>query len=450
MAFYNDKGYIINDSLSNVHVILESKNFIKLYTFNAEKNKSKETILVEEKINEFDVTIDNNDIMYLVYQTVDGSLWLLTINNGEINKSILIEGPVQRMYNLNIFIGDDINIIYCVPSEKTKDEYRILHHCYNGEEWQTLEVGNIKVREIINEFAIVKSENNIILTYYNVKDNYEQIYIKAFDLIDKKWGKSIQLTNSQNNKLYLDIFIKPQNLLHLVYSEYDGGNLHIKYCKFEICENKILLKSESYLSDPCNCSYPTFIFEEEKLWIVWTEYNHLISLYSLDYGDTWSKTYHWSESEKYDFLRYKFLSNNKNVNKFYKFNYSFGKVYPEISFIGFGNLEKAKEQNTKINNSIKDDVNNQEKDIITRSKENFNNEINQIKRSIREINDQINKLINSKDSNKNNENKEIIYKKMEEIEKVTAELNKLEVRVRNIEDFLDRKTRGLFYRSRRL
>ena len=164
----------------------------------------------------------------------------------------------------------------------------------------------------------------------------EEIYCNKFKLTGDKWTNQYQLTNNLSPKLYLDsLFIKDK--LHLVYCEYQE-NLVVKYERYEYGNNFIKKEIEEELSNWENISWPTLIYFENKLWIIWAEYENIMSRYSLDNGENWSPIYLWKDSKYKDIFRYKYLTKNK-VNNI--FNYSFGTIKPDIAFIGFGSLNNT-------------------------------------------------------------------------------------------------------------
>ncbi len=88
-----------------------------------------------------------------------------------------------------------------------------------------------------------------------------------------------------------------EDKINLVYSQYYEGNLIIKYERFNYRDGKIDKEKEEILSNPEDAQEPILIYYEEKLWVVWLEYENILSRYSDDYGTTWSSIYLWDESK---------------------------------------------------------------------------------------------------------------------------------------------------------
>jgi len=242
----------------------------------------------------------------------------------------------------------------------------------------------------------------------------EQIFIKRFNLDDGNWSNSIKITESPNDKLYLDTIKDKEGNFHITYSEYIDGNFEIVHKKVSLYNNYCKSIKETKLSNPANSSYPTIIYYKEKIWISWVEFNHLVSCYSENLGENWSNPYIWKDSKRDNFLRYRYLANRKTNNVL---NFSFGKEPPSLTFMGFGPLEdteevplidKKKEELDSYNGNIVIDesinkknenkdlnrryVREKEKDNIEIEKDSFKEDISEINKKVNSILDRLDKL----------------------------------------------------------
>ncbi|CCQ92583.1 hypothetical protein CULT_1010027 [[Clostridium] ultunense Esp] len=333
MAYFNDKLLLISDSHENIDLFRSLEGKIIRYHFNYETQKHYEDIIAEEILLEFDGSIDNQDTIYIIHQDKALHLILTLIKkDGRIERFKLTEESILEVYYLNLIMDNDIpHIVYFVLISGMEKRYRIYHHYFTGEEWITNIVDDTIVRELLNPLKVFKTEREIILSYYN-KTRDEQIYIKKFNLDRKEWGDKIKLTHVEANKLYLDILVK-ETKIHLTYCQYMEGNLVVKYERVNYTNGSLNKEVEEIISNPENGQEPTLIYYEGRLWVVWIEHENILSRYSQDYGNTWSPIYLWRESKENHIVKYKY---NKLESKDIVLNYSFGKINPEIGFIGFG------------------------------------------------------------------------------------------------------------------
>jgi hypothetical protein len=328
--------------------------------------------------------------------------------------------------------------------------YRIYHHYYNDQEWKTFVVQDIKRKNLLNSFQIIKNEEILMLGFYDFLKDQEQIYIKEFDLEKEQWKNSIEITSSSKEKLYLDMFVEKNRILHVAYSEYVEGNLVIKYEKYKFENNQIKKLIEKILSNPSNCSYATFVKQNEKLWVIWTEYEQVVSCFTEDNGKTWSEPYLWKESKTIDFFRYKFNTNAQEIKAGYELNYTFGKGYPEFSFIGFGFLENVDQIPLKIgsNKKLEDmtrkkKVNHKEtkaKEIKTKEKEIkreniFGKELHVLQKQIKLLEEKIDEKF---------KRIEALGNQIETIEEKLKRFDEVEETVKHMDEYLKRKRRGFF------
>ena len=341
MTFYNEKISIAKDRLDNIY-IFQSKDRKIIYDYY--NNITKDTIekkITSDALEEYDIAIGEDGYIYLVYQNNYRDLFLTIISEEEIDSICLTVEPIPYVYDLTLILdGGEIHIFYNILLSEKDKKYRLYHHYYDNYNWYTNTIDEIKVSKILNFFNIDYLEDEIAIIYYDFS-NVENIYMKKFINGDGKWSDRIKITNNDEEKLYMDSILV-NNILHLTYSQYIEKNLVIKYERFNIYGDEVVMEKEMALSNVENCSYPTFVYFENKLWLIWLEYENILSRYSEDGGENWSPIYLWRESKEVDTVRYKYCEYLDEKNK-KNFNYYFGKIYPEISFIGFGSLENTTE-----------------------------------------------------------------------------------------------------------
>lgn len=340
MTYYRDKLSLISDSLRNIDLfrILDGK--IIRYHFSKKTNTSNESNITTEAYIEYDTCIDENDNIYVVYQDINFDLMLDIIKGWKINRIKLSDKPLPEIYYLNTIVyGNEPHIFYFVILSEKDKKYRIYHHYPSDEGWVTNIVDEITIKELLNPMSIFKTEEEIIIVYYDYKEA-EQIYINTFDLNSKKWGDKVRITDNDKDKLYVDLIYK-DNKIHLTYCQFEEGNLIVKYERFNYKNGFIEKEIENTISNPESPQNPTLIYFNNRLWISWVEYDSVMSRYSDTNGDTWSSIYLWKESKRSSIVRYKYFSSQKQDDQI--LNYSFGKIKPSIGFLGFGPLDKVEE-----------------------------------------------------------------------------------------------------------
>lgn len=469
MSFFNQPSIIVQDGFGNLHNFAWGNQSIFYTSFEKQLGTVERRALVDNVTLEFDVATNNTNDMYLLCQKKDGSILLTSNIKGAWTTKKIIDANDHKILNLNIaLIEDKIHIFYCLGSNESENIYRIYHHFEDGDDWTTNEVCVINTRQILNPIEILISNNNLILGYYNLIDDVEQIFIKTYDITNNVWKEEQQLTNSQNKKIYMDMLVTEKEDIIITYSEYIEGNLVVKNEKFNKIDGKFSKVSYSATSNPGNCSYPTLVIYNNKLWNVWTEYDYIASTYSDDMGDTWNSPYLWNESRGKDIVRYKFVKNKKNHRDDYLLNYSFGRA-ADLSFIGFGDLEKASQIPLKKK---------EEGEMVTMTSDRYRNvrkadtlndcayendikalkmDLKNIKNSLQDqvgtekLQDKIDRIQGKlKDMTSIEDRIKDVEKQIREINEFEEKMHKLEVktiekldkRIENIENFLEKKARG--------
>jgi hypothetical protein len=328
---YTNNIVLIEDFSDNLYLFKLNEGTILSYGFQNKDNKFQEEKISDKALLEYDISIDNKNNIYTIYQDKSFYLILLIKTEESTKEIILTEEPMPEVFNLNLEIIDNFpHIFYNVFLEGKK--YRIVHHYYNGDTWVTNLVGDIEINQVLNPMKIISGEEKIKLIYYNMK-KAEEIYCKNFNFKEGKWEKEIKLTENPIGKLYLDALII-DGKLHLSYCEFDE-NLVVKYERYNLKDFQREIELE--ISNKENISWPTLIYHENILWIVWAEYENILSRFSLDMGDNWASIYLWKDIKDKDIVRYKYINKkDKNI-----LNHSFGIFGEDIKFIGFGSLDNT-------------------------------------------------------------------------------------------------------------
>lgn len=336
MTFMTDKWTIAKLDLNNMVLVRKSKDDILLEVFGENKDESIIEVVSKDILEEYDLDIDSPNSIYIVYQNREMHLILIKIYDNKTEEVKLTSNPISEVFNLNIVvIKKRIHILYQTRTLKNEKNYNIEHHFYGGKKWISYIVEEIIANRVLNPMSIISTENKLLLSYYS---NDKTIELKEFDLNKLEWNKPTKLTTTLNDKLYLDM-IEIEETIHLAYCEFIDGNLIIKYKKLSYTNGEIKIDVEESISNEGSPHNPNLILYENKLWIVWVELDKLMSRYSDDKGQNWGSIYMWNNSKTVDFVRYKYLDMIPEEGII--LNYSFGRIYPELSFMGFGPTEKA-------------------------------------------------------------------------------------------------------------
>ena len=338
MAYYTDRMVLVRDSMENIELFRLSGKKIIRYHFDKKTISNTEVNITSEAYKEYDVYIDQEDTIYLIYQNKDLDLILLMLKEGRVEKVKLTEDPLPEIYYLNLIVVEGVpHVFYYILLSGEEKKYRIYHHYIEEDKWITNTVDDIRVRELLNPLAIHIDDVEILMAYYDYVDE-EHIFLRKFNLDSKTWEERNQLTDNSSNKLYLDL-IDHNNKLHLVYCQYEGGNLQVKYERYQYEKDLFRKECEEEISNLESPQDPTLIYFDGKLWITWIERDAVLSRFSEDGGDSWSPIYLWKDSKRHNIVRYKYLSNPKDNNTL--LNYSFGKFSTDLSFVGFGPLKNT-------------------------------------------------------------------------------------------------------------
>lgn len=335
MGFYTDRWMIIEKDESEILLFRKSENSIIMERIVGGVEDNIKENICHDILEEYDIGINASGQIYFLYQNQEMNLILKTINKVVLDEIKLTKEAIPEVYELKILVKDkDIHIIYCMML-KESENYIVYHHYYNGKAWETYMPEEIQAKNFLNPFILIDGNDCLELVYIEKNKN---IMIKKFDLEELKWDDTIELIDTHGEKIFLDV-IKLKNEYHFTYCEYVDENLVVKYEKFLYEDGSYRKKSEDIVSNEGASSYPILILYNERLWVIWVELNKLLSRYYDKESKSWSDIFLWEETKTTDFLRYRYLTQEDNPNII--LNYAFGKVYPEVKFLGFGSTENT-------------------------------------------------------------------------------------------------------------
>lgn len=425
MSFYNETNLILQDHLGNIHNFFYEDEKIIYHYFQKSSADIKKKIILENISDEFDAVMDRSGNIYLVYKTKDERILLLSSHKDFSSYQSIVESP-QNITNLKLLLlGGDIHVFYC-QSTDNKQAYKMFH-CYNNhEDWSVQEVCDITKGQILNPIQPLEGKNNILLAYYDLVEDKEQLFIRSYNKKENRWREAVQITHSPQSKLYLDILLLGKDQLHIAYCEYIENNLVVKYEKHILEGERIKKISEQEISNLANCQYPTLVYYGEQIWLCWTEYNYIASRYSENAGRNWSAIYLWKETKTEDIIRYKYNSSQKT---FAQLNYSFGRA-DNLQFVGFGNWDLTSQIPLKRRKPLKSDG---KKEIRKDTYQKEHQEKQDKEGSKKRIQVLENKI------------EELYVKHKTERKREEDQIKDLEDRLNIIEKFLVKNTRGFKY-----
>ncbi|MEJ8552909.1 hypothetical protein [Tepidibacter sp. Z1-5] len=343
MGFINYSETLIRNSHGDILNFYVKNKKLFLRKFKSEIGWSSSDEIIDNVIyDKLSIEIDKEDKIYGVAITESGEvLYIHTDKDNNIKLSKLFDYDYKKYLLIYPYInkwGSNLHIIYYLQDVRNNKYWAIYSHYFNGEKWIQNNVDFVLSYPIVNPFEVIFNENNLNIFYINMINGVEQIFLSKFNNLNKSWDKPIQITNTNNKKLYLSVLNERDNY-NITWSEFVNDNLVIKYTNGYFNEDIFNISNMINISELSNCSFPTFVKTGDVLWVVWTQMNNLYSSYSFDNGKTWSDPEMDYQSVKNKFIIYKFRTNNiEDLNQF-KLNTTFGTN--KMSFIGFKNIKKS-------------------------------------------------------------------------------------------------------------
>lgn len=317
MSFLNKCSTIIRRANKDMFYIHLENGIIFDY-FDSDNNLISSMNLTKNKLIDFTkayFTLDKYDNIYGVYNS-NNSLIMVDILN---NSSEILEKEIISYNNKKFNISfpyikkdhDSLHIIYYVYNNDSTNTSAIFHHYKHNGIWTENKIDFVN-HIVMDNFIVIWSQQSPIIFYFNLVDGCEELFLSRFNCSTLSWSNPIQVTNSNKNKIYLSVLKDNMNFYHVSYCENIGNGYAVKYLNGYLNESNMNVNISTYITGPSTCMYPSLIKENTRLYLMWVNYNRLVTCSSDDLGKTWSDHETDDFSIEEDFVRARFFSNYKN------------------------------------------------------------------------------------------------------------------------------------------
>lgn len=326
MTFINEVKMLLKKSNGNL-AILNIDGGIKYELLNNNLSKILNKKIYDGNFSYINTWFDINkdDSIYGIIDNNKGNLIKININDDIISSSTLIKYDYKNFiikFPYIKILDNENHIIYFSINKKNNNFSQLIHIYKNDNIYKKSKIDFINYN-IMSNFVVTWNNNIPSIFYYNRVNGFEELFVSTFDLNNLNWTSPLKLTNSEKNKIYLDVIKDINNNYHIVYSENNNLKYHCQYLKLEINNTNFKILESSLIKNNIMCLFPTLLIQSNNIFIQWVEYNNLYICKSINSGKTWSKSNKNNSISDYIFLRYYYKSNYKLDNN-YNLSYIFG------------------------------------------------------------------------------------------------------------------------------
>lgn len=318
MTFINNASNLLRRSNKDIFYIFNNEGLY--YNYYDQNNRlTKQNILISNNVldyTQFYFTIDNFDKIYGII--TDNSIKIVECENA--SDIFLLKENFSFDYEKFCvcfpyikYINNTTHMFYYVYSPKFTN-CAIIFHQYRDKEgkWIENQIDMINFN-MLNKFHIVFNDDIPTMFYLNLVDGFEEIFYSTFNFENLKWSTAKQLTNTKNNKLYLNILKDTDNnLYHIIFCENIQNQYCIKYMNYIIKNQTLIENTSCFLNEPSLYTFPCLILENSILYAMWVSFEKLYTSFSKDLGKTWSKAICDETSISEIFLRTHVNSNTQD------------------------------------------------------------------------------------------------------------------------------------------
>ncbi len=254
-------------------------------SFNNNDNQSScsaEKIVVDEKIMESYVTIDENNNVHLLCLSENGDLKYYN-NADRIWKDKLLcklEPDLSVIKSLFIkAIDNKVYVFYALSNSRSFNLWSIHFKYWNGIEWKSSTIGMTACDRENNIYCITTdSQNNLHLIYKNSNTKGTQLFYRKYHFNFSLWSSPEKIITSTGQFTGFNMLCDSEDKLHLTWSESTRDRFQIMYKKInpKVLNHKYVSKTVALYETKSICSHPVIFESGDEKWCMWTNDNNLL------------------------------------------------------------------------------------------------------------------------------------------------------------------------------
>lgn len=291
----------------------------------------REEVLFKEGLEDFDVTADSNENIYILCQDSRNYFYLYWHDGIKWQSKCMLESNVKEIYNKNFCLINTNGWLNAFYTVKHQDDTLIVHHIIYSE----------AEPEIIDRNADFKC-------YFATGDNTGNIY--CFFVRNKELGYRKYSWKDKKWSNYKGIFRFNEEVLNINGAFDENNNYHIACCIGEEGKYKVVYLNEKNVCEIIGGGYSTInpvVVINEKINILFDFAGRVLRAISEDGGNTFlnAKYFFPGSFNKQGVVKIISASeNNDEVEVTYTYGYetSYGKLVPSLAE-NIKNIEKVTE-----------------------------------------------------------------------------------------------------------
>lgn len=349
MDSISKKNALIKNSKSEsycFHVI--NKNTVICDYFNDKGEYIKSLPVTDENVQDYDVDIDDNDIIHLLCLTNTGDLVYYIYRNKLWSNHVLSKLDVKsnRYRNLTLkVVRNKVHIFYSVSNLLNHNLWTIEHVVSGKHKWSKNNVISITPGKSSDPYYVSFDRvGGIHLVYTDFDKGKHHVYYTTFNPFLQRWIKSPEkISDGLSNSYSPFLFIDNYSSIHVVYTTEVNSITRLTYKqKSQLTNSKHTWKKYKLPQIYVNCSNPIIIKDNGLLKMLYNQDGLLKYFYSNNNGLTWGadRSLDNIDFTNLDIIRF---SSNYSYDKFkMKADYIYGNSKGKIQLHYCDSYSKSK------------------------------------------------------------------------------------------------------------
>ncbi|AGY78206.1 hypothetical protein [Clostridium autoethanogenum] len=286
MRSKDKKSYILKRSNGAIWNISYNENREIVYRIFKEDALHTYNLITSNISQNLSAILLPNDIIYVLYQDMNGNINLLTEDETRWNEQQIIKnnrGKMNDVYFQAFLNQNEIHIIYSVLNKKagiTTIWHQILDK--KNDLSSSKIIDTLKFNYDIAFSLHTSKDKKIFILYQKSLNNRHELGYKIFNHESKNWSNFYSIDSSTFPYKYYSI-LKSKNTIHILYIKNSQNRNSLIYASGIGTDFKY-----NKLSQSVNIDFCYFFIGYNQIWCSWTQDNKIYSSFSIDGGRSFS------------------------------------------------------------------------------------------------------------------------------------------------------------------
>lgn len=302
------KSWAYVDNSNNIWKFSVNSDEKLQYSIMYEDKKWTEKKIIDQDVQGYCIYVDKNGV-HIIYSNSKAELKYCTFNGQQWMGKTLYKLDKQKVEikNLNVILtNEEIHIFYLLKDNKSNGHGIIMHCKWNGIETNFDKLQDIIITPGLNEHYLVLLDGKYNIEMLFLSDEGNEVSLNYCSYKNKRWTDANRLYGISGDNIEIKM-LKDQYGMHILNKckeDLEHFIVHVFVKKSGDVQKSNVYESKNIISEPI------LLKEDNKICTYWIEDNKIYS--SFFRGKDWSNPICVIDDVEQDIKKYNYVKRNKN------------------------------------------------------------------------------------------------------------------------------------------